>query len=282
MSSHIFHRTFLEFGRQRYLKAAGLLSAAAVVAYLRDPSPLGRYGGTTTGYVLGSAGALLILWLLWFGVRKRQYKSRLGTVQGWLSAHVYLGASLLVVVTLHTGFQVGWNVHTLAYVLMLIVITSGFYGVFAYLRYPQLLTEVMGDETLDSIFLALPSLDAEARRLALALPDEVNQAVLEASRGSQIGGGVLAQLRGRDPRCPTAAAVKLVRSKGRKLDAQDASLNHELFSVLSRKQSLLERARKAVMYKARLDLWLYAHVPLSLALLAALGAHILSVFFYRA
>ena len=32
--------------------------------------------------------------------------------------------------------------------------------------------------------------------------------------------------------------------------------------------------------KAFLDIWLYFHVPLSFALLAALIAHIVSVFFY--
>jgi hypothetical protein len=33
-------------------------------------------------------------------------------------------------------------------------------------------------------------------------------------------------------------------------------------------------------YKAVLDLWLYIHVPLSVALLAALTIHVVSVFLY--
>ncbi len=282
MSEQAFHRGFLDFANHRYLKLAALLMLGSMVAYVRDPSALGHYGGTWTGYVLGTIGAVLILWLMWFGVRKRRYSSRLGTLQGWLSAHVYLGASLIVVVTLHTGFQVGWNIHTLAYVLMLLVISSGFYGIYAYVRFPKLITEVMGDETLDGIFLKLPTLDMEARRLALNLPDDVNQAVLEASQETRIGGGVLSQLRGADPRCPTSAAVDLVARKGPSLQGADARKNHELFAVLLRKQTLLERARQSVMYKARLDLWLYAHVPISLALLAALAAHVLAVFIYRA
>ena len=44
---------------------------------------------------------LLILWLLWYGVRKRRYASTSGTVQGWLSAHVYLGTALVVIVGDH-------------------------------------------------------------------------------------------------------------------------------------------------------------------------------------
>ncbi len=282
MSEHAFHRSFLEFGNHRYLKLAVLLALGSIGAYFQDPSPLGPYGGTRVGYALGTIGAVLILWLMWFGVRKRRYRSRLGTVQGWLSAHVYLGISLIVVATLHTGFQAGWNVHTLAYVLMMVVIASGFYGIYAYSRYPTLMTEVMGDDTLDSLFLKMADLDSEARRVAMNLSDEVNSAVLKASHATRVGGGVVAQLRGVDRNCPTTAAVNLLRATGSSLKGADARRNHELFSVLLRKQSLLERARQSVMYKARLDLWLYAHVPLSFALLAALAAHVFSVFYYRA
>ena len=42
------------------------------------------------------------------------------------------GLSLIVIVTLHTGFQFGWNVHTLAYGLMLLVIVSGIFGIVVY------------------------------------------------------------------------------------------------------------------------------------------------------
>jgi len=50
--------------------------------------------------------------------------------------------------------------------------------------------------------------------------------------------------------------------------------------LLDEKAQLLTRARRDVSYKAMMDLWLYIHVPLSFALLAALLAHVLSVFFY--
>lgn len=282
MSEQAFHRSFLEFGNHRYLKVAVVLVLGSIVAYLRDRPSLGPYGGTVLGYTLGTIGAVLILWLMWFGIRKRRYRSRLGTLQGWLSAHVYLGMSLIVVATLHTGFQAGWNVHTLAYALMMVVIASGFYGLYAYARYPTLITDVMGDDTMDSLFLKIADLDLEARRVAMNLPDEINNAVLQASRGSRIGGGPIAQLRGVVPGCPTTLAVNLVKARSSSLTGADARRNHELFSILLRKQSLLERARKSVMYKARLDLWLYAHVPLSFALLAALTGHVFSVFYYSA
>ena len=71
---------------------------------------------------LGAVGALLIVWLTWLGVRKRSYSSTLGSVQGWTSAHVYLGTACLIIASLHSALQFGWNVHTLSYILMCVVI----------------------------------------------------------------------------------------------------------------------------------------------------------------
>lgn len=274
------HRSLLAYANYRYLKIAAAVVAAVIAAYALDHPPTGRYGGTWLGYVLGTFGAVLIGWLAWFGARKRQYRSTAGTLQGWLSAHVYLGATLIVIATLHAAFQVGWNVHTLAYVLMLAVILSGFYGVWAYIRYPAKITDVLGDDTQESLLLKIADLDRQMRSLALALPDAVNRFVLAAAQGTRIGGAWRQQLAGRDPGCPTAAAVVGLQTIGKTLRGNDARTNQQLYALMVRKQELVGRARQAVAVKARLDVWLYVHVPLTVALLAALVAHIISVFFY--
>ncbi len=101
------HESMLDYAKRRYLKIAVALCVSSIIAYAwHDPlSP--PNGGTWLGYTLGGIGAALILWLTALGVRKRSYSSSLGTLRGWTSAHVYLGLALIVVATLHTGFQFG-------------------------------------------------------------------------------------------------------------------------------------------------------------------------------
>ena len=240
----------------------------------------GPHGSTWVGYTLGTVGALLILMLLWFGVRKRRYRSHVGQVQGWLSAHVYLGTSLVVIVTLHAAFEVGWNVHTLAYALMLLVIASGMVGAYAYTRYPRLITDNLRDDTLDSLLLGITDLDRQARSAALGLPDDINAAVLRAAQQTRVGGSAWRQLAGHDPRCPTAQALALVERASNGLPPAQQAASQSVYALLLRKSELLRRARRDVSLRAWQQLWLYLHVPLSLALLAALIAHVVAVFAY--
>lgn len=274
------HRTILEYRHYRYLKLAALIALVSILGFAIYTTPVGRYGGTPMGYALGTVGAVLILWLMWFGIQKRRYRTSGGNLQGWLSGHVYLGATLIVVATLHSGFQVGWNLHTLTYVLMLAVIFSGFYGLYVYLRLPQLMTENLGEDTLDSLVQKIADLDRDARKIAVSLPDNINQAVQESIQGTRIGGGVLQQLSGSARNCPTARATTLIQASVRQLKGPEAKRNNELYVLMLRKQKLVAQARMDVRYRAVLNFWLYFHVPLAFALLAALTAHIISVFFY--
>lgn len=204
-----------------------------------------------------------------------------GTLQGWLSAHGYLGASLIALATLHAGFQFGWNVHTFSYVLMLLVIASGFYGLYAYLNFPRQITQNMADDTLDDLQLKIAELDELARIRALGLPDEVNALVLKARQETRLGGNFFQQLSGVQLGCPTAWATQQIRQLGQKyINDEQPKLMRDLYSVLLHKEKLVLRARNEIMLKARLECWLYLHVPLSIALLAALIAHIVAIFFY--
>jgi hypothetical protein len=176
------HGSFLNHTGYRYLWLALGLSLLSLIAYVAH-QPVGAppNGGTWLGYTLGTIAALMIVWLTWFGVRKRRYGSGSGSVRGWLSAHVYLGTSLILITLLHAGFQVGWNIHTFALLLMLAVIFSGFFGVYAYLRYPSLMTRNRDNATRDAMLEEIAELDQTALALADTVDPKIHAAVLRST-----------------------------------------------------------------------------------------------------
>src|SRR4051812_23744360 len=102
------HQSILEYHGGRYLRVALLLTAAAIGVYAWYEPPavyLKPYGCTALGYTLGSIAALMIVWLMLLGVRKRRYRHAIGTLEGWTSAHVYLGCTLPVIASLHCAFE---------------------------------------------------------------------------------------------------------------------------------------------------------------------------------
>ena len=62
--------------------------------------------------------------------------------------------------------------------------------------------------------------------------------------------------------------------------ARKAAANEDKAKILRPAKRLVEKVRKDIQYKAIMDFWLYIHVPITFALLAALIAHIISVFLY--
>jgi hypothetical protein len=273
------HTPFLMYRNWFFLKIAVAAIVVAIALYLVDV-PLGEpYGGTWAGYTLGTAGALIILWLLWFGYRKRSYRASQGKLEAWLSAHVYLGLALLVIATLHTGFHFGWNIHTAAYVLMCLVIASGAFGIYCYVHYPRLITENRGGITMPQILARMAVLNDELRSAAMTLDDASARLVLESVEKTEIGGSGWRQMAGSYPGCTTAKALAGIdRIAARNLD--NPAIYRRVRVRLDEKAQLLARARRDVSFKAMMDAWLYVHVPLSFALLAALTAHVISVFFY--
>lgn len=274
------HRTLLEFENRRFLKIALAIAGAALGAYLLDRPPVAAYGGTWLGYTLGTVAALIMIGQIWLGIRRRHYDG-IGSLQGWVSAHVYLGIALIALVALHSGFQFRWNIHGLTYPLVLAVAASGLYGVYAYLRIPHLMTENLGEDSFADLLLKIADLDERAREHALHLPDAASAVVVKAIQETMIGGSVSQQLRGHDPDCPTQEAVRCLHEFNDELNAVQAQHQREIYSIMLRKESLLIRARRDVAYRARLGFWMYLHAPLAVATVVAVAAHIVATLWYR-
>jgi len=306
-------QSVLEYKNYRYFKIASLLMILAVMAYLFHQPATGvyAYGGSWLGYVLGILSTLIVIVLALYGVRKRLAPMRTerrnllnalppqldvanrrkheanwlrhhgATLQGWLSAHTYLGVALIVLATLHTGFQFGWNVHTLSYILMMVVVVSGCYGAYAYLRFPRLMTANMGGrDTFDALLLEIDDLDKQASVKSLQFSDEICALVLKARQETLIGGNFFQQLMAYQHKCPTAQAVKQLQILGKNLKYDQLKSFDDLYIVVAQKDALVKRARRDVMYRARMEFWLYLHAPFSMAFLAALVAHIVPIFFF--
>lgn len=273
------HSNIFDYKNYLYFKLSVIVILIAFAAYLLFEPAVGHYGGSLLGYTLGTISALLVLWMTWYGIRKRRYRGT-GATQGWLSAHIYLGTALTVIVTLHSGFNFGLNIHTLAYGILLIVVASGFFGNYAYMIYPRLMTENMGEDNIDGLLLRIAEADKLARQMALLMPDDINNVVAQACRNTSIGIGLLEQLRGFQPNCPSAMAVKMLSKMNIDLTTDQRKLHRDLYSVMVRRETLVKRARQDLMYHARLGIWLYFHVPFTIALLTAMVAHIIAVFAY--
>src|ERR1700758_4420045 len=99
------HQSFINYRSFRYAALAAAATGIALLAYLVDTPRGPPNGGTWLGYTLGTLGAVLVVLLSLFGIRKRTFHSRLGTATGWLSAHVYLGIAALLLATLHSALH---------------------------------------------------------------------------------------------------------------------------------------------------------------------------------
>ena len=273
-SSFLSHRSFL------WLKIAAVLSLGVIASYwLIDVTPR-HNGGSWYGYTLGTIGVLLILWLALLGYRKRKMTSGVWSLKAWTSAHVYLGLSLLVIGTLHGGFQLGWNVHTLAWVLMVLVILSGIWGIIAYATLPAALSNNRDERTQAQMLDDIRSIDRQLHEAAQPLNPHDAAIVRSSLEQDPFAGGLLSRLSGHYSRCATARA----RDQIRITTAPQADFGHDplekIDSLLGRKQAALKRLRRHLKIRALLEVWLYIHVPLTFALIVALSAHIVSVFFY--
>lgn len=299
IKNHPVNDNLLNYKKGRWATISGLLVFASIVLYFTQASETPPNGGTWQGYVLGTLGALLIVWLTLLGIRKRSYRAK-GTVQGWTSAHVYLGTACLVIATLHCAFQFGNNVHTLAYVLMATVILSGFYGLYAYLRLPYVVSTKRGNQSRSELVDQLTDLDQQALGIAQKLGAEVYSFVDSAIERSALGGGRWQQLRGHDSSKVLMRAQEggssqsrlvanpdqnvaieyLARRMSTSPNGEEAMRLQQLVRIFAARRGVLRRLRKDVQIQALLQVWLFVHVPMTVALLFALIIHIVSVFYY--
>lgn len=266
--------TFLNYRNWYFAKLSIVILSILALLYFIDAPLGGRRGNTIVGLTLGVLATLGILYLTYFGIKKRCYATSSGNLVATLSAHVWLGLSLLLIVPLHCGFHLGLNVHSLTYLLMIVVIVSGIFGAITYRVLPQRLYSQRGAEKpeefisiiqdLDAGILALADLNEELKKIVRQLDvntDYYLRANFSLSRPKPIDEKKAADL----------------------VSALPADLNNNainLLNLLAKKRGILIKFTEEVRASAMLKIWLFLHIPFTCLLLIVLFIHIYLVFYY--
>lgn len=260
-----------------------LVLLAAIYAWMSHGGY--AHGGSVPGLILGFATLALIFVLLWFGVRKRSYRSRLGTLEGWLQAHLYLGFLSLAVAFFHSGFRFQDRLATAALVVLAAVVVTGFLGALLYTTVPRLLSEVESNLTVGELSERLNQITASMTRLAegkSATFRRVQAGLVEESRPRSLAGWrtVFSPQRRRRAAVPTVDDAAWKNLLGRVAEEEREDLRRLL--VLSRQhKELHQRLTYQQRYRNLLDAWLWLHLPLSLVLLVLALGHGIAALYYR-
>jgi hypothetical protein len=275
----------------RWIAAALLvLLVASYVGLARASGP--THGGSPWGIGYGIAASALVLLLVAFGWRKRAYRSKVGTLEGWLQAHVYLGVLVLAVVLLHTGFRFEDRVAVATFAVMGLVVLSGLVGAAFYTVYPRLLTEVQSDlspaetsERLNRLTTSMARLaSGRSRAFEGVYREVVSGAIPRGLAGWKL---LLGRLPGGGRRGAEAGPGGAARG-GRwtgllaRVPPEEQEPLRQLLMLARQHRELHLRLAYQERYKNLLDVWLWVHVPLSVVLLILIAAHVAAAFYFGA
>jgi hypothetical protein len=123
-------------------------------------------------------------------------------------------------------------------------------------------------------------LDRQIHDAAQLLDPEAAGVVDRSLLQNPFMGSFWQRVRNSYPKCQTRAALAELRRLRNFRPRLDDDPFERVETLLTKKEALLARMRRHLQLKSWLQAWLYVHVPATFALIAALSAHIISVFFY--
>lgn len=146
------------------------------------PPMRGKVGGTPLGLIFGGAAYVIFLFAALYGLRRKRPTWRLGRIQTWLKAHVWLTILTVPLVVLHCDFSAGGPMTQWLLGLYAFVMVSGFYG----LALQQFLPRLMKDNLpVETVFEQVPHLRQQLFRAAEKLRQSLESAaVASASAGA--------------------------------------------------------------------------------------------------
>jgi hypothetical protein len=172
-------------------------------ALRQTPSDHRSVGGTPLGLWFGSIALAIFVFAALLSLRKKLPLWRLGTVQRWLRAHIWLTLLTIPLVILHSGFRFGGPMTTLLIALYTIVMVSGIYGLMLQHRLPTMMKERLPAEP---VFQQIPNIRAQLYASAEQMRDALSLGMPQVAAGAN---GAEGERRSRVPY--TAPAAQLER-----------------------------------------------------------------------
>ncbi|MEA3188771.1 MAG: hypothetical protein QOD99_2601, partial [Chthoniobacter sp.] len=135
---------------------------------IQTPTEHHTVGGTPLGLWFGAISLAIFVFAALLSLRKKIPLWRVGTVQRWLRAHIWLTLLTIPLVIMHSGFRFGGAMTTLLMVLYAIVMVSGIYGLFLQHLMPRLMKDRLPAET---VFEQIPHIRAQLAAAAAKMRD---------------------------------------------------------------------------------------------------------------
>lgn len=282
---HYLKRPILQLGP---LVFGAVVTAVIVYAWIdRDEGHLTAETGL--GYWLGIAGAVIMLTLIGYPLRKRvRVLHSVGRVANWFRLHMILGILGPLCVILHTNFKIGSMNSRLALFTMLVVVSSGIVGRYLYAKVHKGLYGKQAElrDVLSDIAALRHSLGNEVaglagieRELGLYVPKP------DARPASLLSGFFSAVTTGSRTRSSRRRILSEVRhgmsaqSRQRSWHQKRAHLR-DVDRQLKVYFAAVKKAEKLAFFERIFGMWHHLHFPLFILLALTVVLHIVAVHQY--
>ena len=180
--------------------------------WVQKPSEHRSVGGTPLGLAFGAIALAIFIFAALLGVRKKLVLWRIGTVQRWLRAHIWLTFLTIPLVIFHSGFRFGGPMTTLLLLLYGIVMISGIYGLALQHQIPRIMLQRLPAET---VYEQIPHIRAQLYAAAKKMRDSFQPIPLASAMTTDAGAPAPSAAKevttGSAPMASTSAACSAVK-----------------------------------------------------------------------
>jgi hypothetical protein len=151
---------------------------------IQPPTEHHTVGGTPLGLAFGAISLGIFVFAALLSLRKKIPLWRIGTVQRWLRAHIWLTFLTIPLIILHSGFRLGGPMTTLLMALYAVVMVSGIYGLLLQHLMPRLMKNRLPAET---VFEQIPHIRSQLCVAAEKMRDALKPAPPAAPKKTDAG-----------------------------------------------------------------------------------------------